>query len=240
MSTQTVAETAAVPRRAVRSGWLTVLYTAGAGLLSLGGLFGLILGEVYLNAWALTGLAFCYALVTAVVFLFVAGIDIGCQAAVAVWVLAGLAWLPGASAAVQLPLVLHGRTTDAVVVSVEHTVVDRDQRWYSTLRRPDGAPVPGPRLLDRDNRLHPGDTVRVVFDPDGVVGPRRPGDIHPARDAGWSIGFAALLLGAVGWAGWYGHREREHPRRTTAPGPAGRPGRGYDAPTAPSEPSAPA
>ncbi|TQF02851.1 hypothetical protein E6W39_12010 [Kitasatospora acidiphila] len=208
MSTQTATETRTVPHRALRSGWQTALYTGGAALLTLGGLFGLILGEVYLNAWALTGLALCYALMTAVVFLFVAGIDVGCQATVAVCVLAGLAWLPGASSAVQLPLVLHGHTTNALVVSVEHTIIDRDQRWYVTLGQPDGAPVPGPRLLDRDNRLHPGDSVRVVFDPDGVVGPLRPGDVHPARDASWSIGFAALLLGAVGWAGWYGHRKR--------------------------------
>ncbi|MGC0316503.1 hypothetical protein [Kitasatospora acidiphila] len=193
------------------SGWQAVLTATGVAVFALGGLFGLVVAEVYVSAWAMTGLAACYALLLVFGLLAPAGTEAGCQTGFAALLLAFVSWLAGASAADQLPLALHGRTADARVVSVEHTVVDRSQRWQATLLRSDGTPVPGPRLLDSSERLHPGDTVHVVYDPGGTVAPRRPADIHPARDAAWSIAIAAGLLAVIAWAGLRGHRRRSKP-----------------------------
>ncbi|GAA1972888.1 hypothetical protein [Kitasatospora viridis] len=186
-----------------------VMGTAAVLLLTLGGVLGLILAQVYLASWAVTLLWIGYALLVTVGMLRLAGVESGCQSAFAVVLLAFVAWLPGASAATQLRLDLHGRTTEALVVDVQHSVVDRDQRWQATLHLPDGTPVPGPPLLDRSQLLHPGDTVRVVFDPDGTVAPRRPADVHPWQDTGWSLAFAVPLAAAVVWAGLRGRRGRK-------------------------------
>jgi hypothetical protein len=186
----------------------TVLGTTGLAILVLGGLFGLVVAEAYLGSWAVAGLWIGYALLVVVALLALAGPETGCQSACAVVLLAFVSWLPAASAATQLPLALHGRTVDAVVAAVDHTVVDRAQRYRAELRLPDGTPVPGPALTDSTPRLHPGDTVRVVYDPDGSVPPRRPADVHPVQDAGWSLALAAALLAVVGWAGLRGRRRR--------------------------------
>ncbi|WP_316527050.1 hypothetical protein [Kitasatospora brasiliensis] len=87
-----------------------------------------------------------------------------------------------------------GSTVTAHVTDKERTTGTRAQSWDYALAAPDGTPVPGGRLNQRDQDLRIGDQVTVRYAPDGTARPKRPEQIDLGTDLFWA---GAVLLGAA-------------------------------------------
>ncbi|MFE4515066.1 hypothetical protein ACFRMQ_12860 [Kitasatospora sp. NPDC056783] len=87
-----------------------------------------------------------------------------------------------------------GSTVTAHVVDKERTGGTRERSWDYALAAPDGTPVPGGRLDQREPELRIGTEVTVRYAPDGTARPRPPERIDLGTDLFWAGG---VLLGAV-------------------------------------------
>ena len=102
-------------------------------------------------------------------------------------------------------------------VSDVSSYVDRGQTTYEfTLVEPDGAVVPGGTLEETadPNQAQPyrvGNRVTVVFDPDGVVAPELPQDVHPASSQFIAAGVLVVVL--LGCFVWWGLISQFKPRK---------------------------
>lgn len=85
--------------------------------------------------------------------------------------------------------------------------------YHYELRRQDGSPVAGPAMSTPSGLYTVGQTITVIVDPKGEIGPKTPGQ---ADATGEELGSAAFALGAVGAVAWMAWRGSNAVRRRSS------------------------
>ncbi|MFK4106715.1 hypothetical protein ACI2L1_43065 [Streptomyces sp. NPDC019531] len=171
----------------------------------------------------------CYVL-AAIVALYLPADDFGPSLLVPLWIAHGvllavlLVKLGAGESALSAALLVVGASVMAVYVADtaredltlerrgERVVATVVREWRSSTRHTydytlalhDGTKVPGPALRATSDRYDVGQTLTVIEDPEGEIGPVTPGQADATGDVLAAASFALVALGAVPWTAWRG------------------------------------
>lgn len=106
----------------------------------------------------------------------------------------------------DLTLQHRGKEITATVVKERRDAAQgrKARDYHYTLKRRDGTRVPGPEMKTQSDLYEVGQTVTVIEDPEGELGPRTSGQADATGELLGAAAFAVAALGSVGWMTWRG------------------------------------